>query len=145
MEEVSAHVQPSPIVPDVLTRQHERRSGLIWSRDHETYIHAAGVQPSRCRPHEPVLQRGARGVKMGARRLPSGGPMEDALLPLHIWTDKDMQTPDMEEREVEDLEDGDVEIPDEHDDEPMDDVTLAQQLGHRVCKKTTRFMPSDWR
>ncbi|KAI5667561.1 hypothetical protein M9H77_17414 [Catharanthus roseus] len=28
----------------------------------------------------------------------------------------------------------------------MDDATLAQQLrfGHRVRKKTTRFMPSDW-
>ncbi|KAI5681445.1 hypothetical protein M9H77_02673 [Catharanthus roseus] len=37
MEEVPAHVHPGPIVPDVLSRQHEHRSGLIWSRDHETY------------------------------------------------------------------------------------------------------------
>ncbi|KAI5663678.1 hypothetical protein M9H77_23001 [Catharanthus roseus] len=36
MEEVPAHVHPGPIVPDVLTRQHEHRSGLIWSGDHET-------------------------------------------------------------------------------------------------------------
>ncbi|KAI5678487.1 hypothetical protein M9H77_09437 [Catharanthus roseus] len=27
-----------PIVPDILTRQHEHRSGLIWSGDHETLI-----------------------------------------------------------------------------------------------------------
>ncbi|KAI5673058.1 hypothetical protein M9H77_13422 [Catharanthus roseus] len=36
MEEVSAHVHLGPIVPDVLTRQHEHRSGLIWSGDHKT-------------------------------------------------------------------------------------------------------------
>ncbi|KAI5654399.1 hypothetical protein M9H77_31586 [Catharanthus roseus] len=36
MEEVPAHVHPSPIVPDVLTRQHEHQSGLIWSGGHET-------------------------------------------------------------------------------------------------------------
>ncbi|KAI5671518.1 hypothetical protein M9H77_11882 [Catharanthus roseus] len=38
MEEVPAHVHPGPIVPDVLTRQHEHRSELIWSDDHETCI-----------------------------------------------------------------------------------------------------------
>ncbi|KAI5682038.1 hypothetical protein M9H77_03266 [Catharanthus roseus] len=37
MEEVPAHVYPGPIVPDLLSRQHEHRSGLIWSGDHETY------------------------------------------------------------------------------------------------------------
>ncbi|KAI5673957.1 hypothetical protein M9H77_14321 [Catharanthus roseus] len=31
MEEVSAHVHLGPIVPDVLTKQHKHRSGLIWS------------------------------------------------------------------------------------------------------------------
>ncbi|KAI5656477.1 hypothetical protein M9H77_25270 [Catharanthus roseus] len=36
MEEVSAHVHPGSIVPDVLSRQHEHRSGLIWSGDYET-------------------------------------------------------------------------------------------------------------
>ncbi|KAI5648494.1 hypothetical protein M9H77_34499 [Catharanthus roseus] len=36
MEEVPVHVHPSPIVPDVLVRQHEHRSGLIWNGDHET-------------------------------------------------------------------------------------------------------------
>ncbi|KAI5671488.1 hypothetical protein M9H77_11852 [Catharanthus roseus] len=36
MEEVSAHMHPGPIVPDVLIRQHEHRFGLIWSVDHET-------------------------------------------------------------------------------------------------------------
>ncbi|KAI5657737.1 hypothetical protein M9H77_26530 [Catharanthus roseus] len=36
MKEVPAHVHLGPIVPDVLTRQHGHRSGLIWSRDHET-------------------------------------------------------------------------------------------------------------
>ncbi|KAI5664504.1 hypothetical protein M9H77_23827 [Catharanthus roseus] len=36
MEEVPAHVHPSPIVPDILTRQHEHRFGLIWSGDLET-------------------------------------------------------------------------------------------------------------
>ncbi|KAI5647666.1 hypothetical protein M9H77_33671 [Catharanthus roseus] len=37
MEEVPTPVHLGPIVPDVLTRQHEYRSGLIWSGDHETY------------------------------------------------------------------------------------------------------------
>ncbi|KAI5681784.1 hypothetical protein M9H77_03012 [Catharanthus roseus] len=36
MEEVPAHVHPGPIVTDVLSRQHEHRSGLIWSEDWET-------------------------------------------------------------------------------------------------------------
>ncbi|KAI5648620.1 hypothetical protein M9H77_34625 [Catharanthus roseus] len=36
MEEVPAHVYPGPIVTDVLSRQHEHRSGLIWSEDRET-------------------------------------------------------------------------------------------------------------
>ncbi|KAI5678205.1 hypothetical protein M9H77_09155 [Catharanthus roseus] len=36
MEEVPAHVHPGPIVPDALSRQHEHRSGLIWSGDYET-------------------------------------------------------------------------------------------------------------
>ncbi|KAI5648959.1 hypothetical protein M9H77_34964 [Catharanthus roseus] len=36
MEEVLAHVHPGPIVPDVLSRQYEHRSGLIWNGDHET-------------------------------------------------------------------------------------------------------------
>ncbi|KAI5649068.1 hypothetical protein M9H77_35073 [Catharanthus roseus] len=48
MEEVLAHVHPGPIVPDVLTRDHEHRSGLIWSGDHETCF--AGLQCRRfCR------------------------------------------------------------------------------------------------
>ncbi|KAI5667617.1 hypothetical protein M9H77_17470 [Catharanthus roseus] len=36
MEEVPSHVHPGPIIPDVLSRQHEHRSGLIWSGDYET-------------------------------------------------------------------------------------------------------------
>ncbi|KAI5649621.1 hypothetical protein M9H77_35626 [Catharanthus roseus] len=36
MEEVPAHVHPGPIVTDVLSRQHEHRSSLIWSGDRET-------------------------------------------------------------------------------------------------------------
>ncbi|KAI5672277.1 hypothetical protein M9H77_12641 [Catharanthus roseus] len=31
------------------------------------------VQPSRCRPREPVPDRGARGVNRGVCRLPGGG------------------------------------------------------------------------
>ncbi|KAI5656559.1 hypothetical protein M9H77_25352 [Catharanthus roseus] len=38
MEEVPAHVHLSPLNPDVLTRQYEHRSGLIWSGSHETCI-----------------------------------------------------------------------------------------------------------
>ncbi|KAI5657675.1 hypothetical protein M9H77_26468 [Catharanthus roseus] len=38
MEEVPAHVHPGPIVPDVLSRQHEQRSGLIWSGDREPHF-----------------------------------------------------------------------------------------------------------
>ncbi|KAI5681148.1 hypothetical protein M9H77_02375 [Catharanthus roseus] len=38
MEKVPAHVHLGPIILDVLTRQHEHRSGLIWSGDHETCI-----------------------------------------------------------------------------------------------------------
>ncbi|KAI5672591.1 hypothetical protein M9H77_12955 [Catharanthus roseus] len=168
MEEVSAHVHPGPIVPDVLMRQHKYRSGLIWSRDHETCLtnlqcrrigcnlfqsysiapcrlfvclpyHERGlvpynlwraeevddmtlgviqeppsspsqiaslaknvqtiirrcmvsvgstlgytpsqhdiqqtfpVQPSRRHPREPIPDRGARGLKRGAHKLPGGG------------------------------------------------------------------------
>ncbi|KAI5654069.1 hypothetical protein M9H77_31256 [Catharanthus roseus] len=36
MEEVLVHMHPGPIVPDVLSRQHEHRSSLICSGDHET-------------------------------------------------------------------------------------------------------------
>ncbi|KAI5655233.1 hypothetical protein M9H77_32420 [Catharanthus roseus] len=36
MEEVPAHVHPGPIVTDVLSKQHEHKSGLIWSGDRET-------------------------------------------------------------------------------------------------------------
>ncbi|KAI5667490.1 hypothetical protein M9H77_17343 [Catharanthus roseus] len=36
MEEVPAHVHLGTIVPDVLSRQHEHRSGLIWRWDHDT-------------------------------------------------------------------------------------------------------------
>ncbi|KAI5672193.1 hypothetical protein M9H77_12557 [Catharanthus roseus] len=36
MEEVPARVHPGPKVPDVLTRQHEHWSRLIWSGDYET-------------------------------------------------------------------------------------------------------------
>ncbi|KAI5647851.1 hypothetical protein M9H77_33856 [Catharanthus roseus] len=36
MEEVPAHVHPGSIVTDVLSRQHEHRSGLIWSGDRDT-------------------------------------------------------------------------------------------------------------
>ncbi|KAI5649376.1 hypothetical protein M9H77_35381 [Catharanthus roseus] len=38
LEEVPAHMHPGPIVFDVLMRQHEHRSGLIWSGDRETSI-----------------------------------------------------------------------------------------------------------
>ncbi|KAI5659327.1 hypothetical protein M9H77_28120 [Catharanthus roseus] len=38
MEEVPAHVHPGPIVPDVLSKHHEHRSGLIWSGDCETAV-----------------------------------------------------------------------------------------------------------
>ncbi|KAI5675832.1 hypothetical protein M9H77_06782 [Catharanthus roseus] len=38
MEEIPAHVYPSPIVSNVLMRQHEHRSGFIWSGDHKTCI-----------------------------------------------------------------------------------------------------------
>ncbi|KAI5652785.1 hypothetical protein M9H77_29972 [Catharanthus roseus] len=38
MEEVPAHVHSGPIVPDVLTRQHEHKFGLIWGGDRETSI-----------------------------------------------------------------------------------------------------------
>ncbi|KAI5670995.1 hypothetical protein M9H77_11359 [Catharanthus roseus] len=38
MEDVPTHVHTGLIVPDILTRQHEHRSGLIWSGDHETCI-----------------------------------------------------------------------------------------------------------
>ncbi|KAI5649702.1 hypothetical protein M9H77_35707 [Catharanthus roseus] len=38
MEEVPVNVYPGLIVPDVLTKQHEHRSGLIWSGNHEMYF-----------------------------------------------------------------------------------------------------------
>ncbi|KAI5650111.1 hypothetical protein M9H77_36116 [Catharanthus roseus] len=74
------------------------------------------------------------------------GPVEA----LHVQTDEDLQTPDMEEREMEDLGDGDVEIrepdldaptfifgltplaqsrPNVQAHEPIDDAIPAKQLG----------------
>ncbi|KAI5673971.1 hypothetical protein M9H77_14335 [Catharanthus roseus] len=53
MEEVQAHVHPVLIVPDVLTRQHEHRSGLIWSVDHKTRLCTTalgGARPDRGSP-----------------------------------------------------------------------------------------------
>ncbi|KAI5677202.1 hypothetical protein M9H77_08152 [Catharanthus roseus] len=47
MEEVPAHVHSGPINPYVLTRQHEHRSRLIWSGDHETHRH---VELDPCDP-----------------------------------------------------------------------------------------------
>ncbi|KAI5683794.1 hypothetical protein M9H77_05022 [Catharanthus roseus] len=38
MEEVPTNVHPGSVVLDVLMRQHEHMSGLIWSGDHETCI-----------------------------------------------------------------------------------------------------------
>ncbi|KAI5683428.1 hypothetical protein M9H77_04656 [Catharanthus roseus] len=38
MEEVPAHVHPGLIVPDMLTRQHKHRSGLIGTENHETCV-----------------------------------------------------------------------------------------------------------
>ncbi|KAI5652377.1 hypothetical protein M9H77_29564 [Catharanthus roseus] len=58
----------------------------------------------------PVSDRSARGVKRSARRLPSGGESGGRAPAPPIWVDEDMQTPDVEEREVRDLEDVDVEI-----------------------------------
>ncbi|KAI5649686.1 hypothetical protein M9H77_35691 [Catharanthus roseus] len=42
MEEVPEHVHLGPIFFDVLSRQHEHRSGLIWRGDHETVNNTAG-------------------------------------------------------------------------------------------------------
>ncbi|KAI5648698.1 hypothetical protein M9H77_34703 [Catharanthus roseus] len=36
MEKVPTHVHPGPIVTDVLSKQYEHKSGLIWSGDRET-------------------------------------------------------------------------------------------------------------
>ncbi|KAI5664969.1 hypothetical protein M9H77_24292 [Catharanthus roseus] len=47
MEEVPTHVNPGPIVSDVLTRQHEHRSGLIWNGDHETQLCTAPLGGAR--------------------------------------------------------------------------------------------------
>ncbi|KAI5656853.1 hypothetical protein M9H77_25646 [Catharanthus roseus] len=43
MEEVPAHIHSGPIVPDVLSRQHEHRSSLIWSGNHETQLCTAAL------------------------------------------------------------------------------------------------------
>ncbi|KAI5672856.1 hypothetical protein M9H77_13220 [Catharanthus roseus] len=42
--------------------------------------------------------------------FPVAGPVKDTLMSLHILADKDMQIPDMEEKEMEDQKDGDLEI-----------------------------------
>ncbi|KAI5680476.1 hypothetical protein M9H77_01703 [Catharanthus roseus] len=77
MEEVPAHVHPGPIVPDVLSRQHEHRFGLIWSGDHETcytdlQYRRFGRNLFQCYSTAP-LKRGARrqpGHGAGGGRLP---------------------------------------------------------------------------
>ncbi|KAI5683065.1 hypothetical protein M9H77_04293 [Catharanthus roseus] len=85
MEEVPAYVHLGPITPNVFTRQYEHRSGLIWSRDHETCItdlqcrhfgrnlFQADIHPSHRRCREPVPKHGARRVKRDQRRLPHSG------------------------------------------------------------------------
>ncbi|KAI5648370.1 hypothetical protein M9H77_34375 [Catharanthus roseus] len=60
MEEVPAHVYPVPIVPDVLSRQHEHRSGLIWSGDHETHFSGYKVKKE---PLEAWILRAFTGLE----------------------------------------------------------------------------------
>ncbi|KAI5648419.1 hypothetical protein M9H77_34424 [Catharanthus roseus] len=117
------------------------------------------VQPSRHCPREPVLERDARGVKRGARRLPDGGARGGCPPVPPLRADKDMQTSDVEKREAPPppgtVGSSTPHMPisyasssdsDEHDDEQTNDVTPTQQLefGHRVGKKITRFTPSNW-
>ncbi|KAI5664646.1 hypothetical protein M9H77_23969 [Catharanthus roseus] len=54
MEEFPTHVHPCPINSDVLTRQHEHRSALIWSGDHETSHMLSGMSDSLI--HTSMLQ-----------------------------------------------------------------------------------------
>ncbi|KAI5669424.1 hypothetical protein M9H77_19277 [Catharanthus roseus] len=51
------------------------------------------VQPSRRRPREHVTDRGARGVKRGARRHPGREQVLDALLYLLLHKGRNMSTP----------------------------------------------------
>ncbi|KAI5648516.1 hypothetical protein M9H77_34521 [Catharanthus roseus] len=86
------------------------------------------------------IGRGAREVKRGTRRapLPRDLGLSSFQAPPPPGT-VGSSTPHMpiSYASLSDL--------DEHDDERMDDVIPAQQLGfsHRVGKKTTRFTPSD--
>ncbi|KAI5659256.1 hypothetical protein M9H77_28049 [Catharanthus roseus] len=141
---------------------------------HEMDDMATGViqGPLSCATQiEPVPDHGTRGIKKGACRLPGGGARGGRALAPPYREDEDMQTLDMEEREVRDLEDpppspGTVSScrqvilrarlvhlhrtssSDSHGngDEQTDDMTSALQLGfgHHVGKKTTKFTPSDW-
>ncbi|KAI5664414.1 hypothetical protein M9H77_23737 [Catharanthus roseus] len=127
-----------------------------------------GVQPSRHRPWEPVPKRGARGGIRGTRRLsrdtgsyipldPFDNSSGDALAftlglmldaPSHLsGVGTSYVPPDpFDSPDASDVPPPPLSVGEEHGDEPVDDVTLAQQLGfgHRVGKKTTRFTPSDW-
>ncbi|KAI5666367.1 hypothetical protein M9H77_16220 [Catharanthus roseus] len=123
------------------------------------------VQPSH--PWELVSDRGVRGVKRGARRLPSSGARGGrAPVPPDMSRGGHAELGRGGERgegsgecghggfgssyHVDPFDSLDLGIPsfslDEHDDEQTDVVTPAQQLGfgHCVGKKTTRFTPSDW-
>ncbi|KAI5669124.1 hypothetical protein M9H77_18977 [Catharanthus roseus] len=43
---------PGPIVPNILARQHEHRSGLIWSGDHETCFTDLQCRHFGCNPFQ---------------------------------------------------------------------------------------------
>ncbi|KAI5681942.1 hypothetical protein M9H77_03170 [Catharanthus roseus] len=106
MKEVPAHMYSGPIVPDVLTRQHEHRSGLIWSGDHETCItdlhcrrfgrnlfQSYSTAPRRLVKKEPLeawILREFTGLETDddlILRAPLGGARQvgGALVLLQIW------------------------------------------------------------
>ncbi|KAI5680680.1 hypothetical protein M9H77_01907 [Catharanthus roseus] len=79
MEEVLAHMHLGPIVPDVLTRQHEHRSGLIWSGDRET-----SITDLQCRHFGRNLFQ----AYSGAPRRYFNQHLEDAQNCLHLFLTK---------------------------------------------------------
>ncbi|KAI5657296.1 hypothetical protein M9H77_26089 [Catharanthus roseus] len=83
MEEVLAHVHPGPILPHVLSRQHEHRSGLIWSGDHETCFidfqcRRFGLNLFQCYSTAPRRQLCTAALR-GARQI------RGALVLVQIW------------------------------------------------------------
>ncbi|KAI5671600.1 hypothetical protein M9H77_11964 [Catharanthus roseus] len=127
------------------------------------------VQPSCHRPQEHVPDRGARGVKRGARRhlgcgagggrppVPPAPERHEHVDPGHVEVERDASparfrifwvsgTPSSGDSQFIYTASAYMQASSSDEEERADDMDGLQRygFGHLVGKKTTRFTPSDW-